>query len=95
MMLNLNLIVYLNIFKLAIKLYFFKKNILIFKSLNKVRKMLYILKTKKKLIIKSTKLKLEKLIYAYSKLKSIIYIQNVFTIFSIKKELKVPKNSIL
>jgi len=85
----------LNVFKLVIKQLFLKKHILIFKNLKNNRKVLYKLKIKKILITKSIKLKLEKLIYSSNSLKSTINIQNVFNIFSLKKELKVPKNATL
>lgn len=92
---NFKYSIFLNILKLFIKQLFLKKRILIFKNLKNTRKVLYKLKIKKILITKLIKLKLEKLIYSSNNLKSVINIQNVFNIFSLKKELKVPKNATL
>ena len=93
-----NVKLFLNSYLLFIRLYFLfilKKNKLVVKSLKFNRKNLVLLEIKKKLIIKSTKLKLEKILYFSNQLVSNVNIQNVFSIFSVKKSLKVPKNSIL
>lgn len=93
-----NVKLFLNLYLLFIRMHFLldlKKKKLVIRSLKFNRKNLALLVIKKKLIIKATKLKLEKLLYSSNKLVSNIYIQNVFSIFSVKKSLKIPKNSIL
>ena len=94
-MLNLKLDIYLLYINFFFSFFFKKMHRLVIGNFKYIRKKLYKLEIKKKLIIKSTKLKLEKLLYIANDLKCIVHIQNVFSIFSVKKELKIPKNAIL
>jgi len=50
---------------------------------------------KKKLLFKVAILQLEKLVFKLIGLKTVVNIKNVFTLFKVKSNLKVPKNAVL
>ena len=50
---------------------------------------------KKKIVLKLVTLQLEKIVFKIINFKTRINIKNVFTLFKVKKNLKVPKNAIL
>jgi hypothetical protein len=52
-------------------------------------------KLKKKLVVKLVTLQLEKIAFKVIKFKTRINLKNVFTLFRVKKQLKVPKNAII
>ena len=50
---------------------------------------------KKKLVLKLVTLQLEKIVFKVINFKTRINLKNVFTLFKVKKNLKVPKNAII
>jgi len=50
---------------------------------------------KKQILFKVVKLQLEKILFKLLKFNTILDIKNVFTLFKVKSNLKVPKNAVI